>query len=67
MIEPKRDDVGKIVTYVPNHAQGDLTHPDCQVGHITSFNESCVFVRFHRYSASHSTSHSVKREQLVWG
>ncbi len=37
---------GDIVRYVPYHAEGDLTHPDCEVGEVTSTNHVYVFVRF---------------------
>jgi len=38
---------GSRVTYVPHHAHGDITHPDCEHGKVTSINEAgTVFVRF---------------------
>ena len=37
---------GDRVLYVPNHAQGDTTHPDCERGVVTSTNEVNVFVRY---------------------
>jgi hypothetical protein len=38
---------GDAVTYVPNHAHGDLKHPDCEHGIVSSVNASgTVFVRF---------------------
>jgi len=29
---------GDRVLYVPNHAEGDRSHPDCEWGTISSFN-----------------------------
>ncbi len=39
-------EVGKIVRYVPGHANGDLSHKDCEDGVTTSKNESSIFVAF---------------------
>ena len=42
--------VGRRVIYVPKHVQaihgGDVNHPDCEHGVITSKNAQTVFVRF---------------------
>lgn len=40
---------GQRVVYIPNHAQGDNKHPDCEHGKVSSVNDSCVFVRFDKY------------------
>lgn len=37
---------GDVVRYVPNHADGNAAHPDCEDGVVTSRNEHTVFVRF---------------------
>lgn len=37
---------GMNVRYVPAHANGDLAHPDCENGVVTSTNHRFVFVRF---------------------
>ena len=36
------------VQYVPYHAHGDASHPDCEYGRVTSINERAgvVFARF---------------------
>lgn len=41
-------EIGQRVTYVPNHADGNAQHPDCERGVVTSINDSIntVFVRF---------------------
>lgn len=38
--------VGQHVRYVPYHAHGDTSHPDCQNGVVSSISEHYVFVRF---------------------
>ena len=38
--------VGKKVRYIPYKAFGDIQHPDCEDGIITSTNDTHVFVRF---------------------
>jgi hypothetical protein len=62
MIDPTEDDIGRYVRYVPGHARGDLTHPDCEDGRITSFNDHCVFVNYGRGSTSAGTD----RYDLHW-
>lgn len=37
---------GDRVQYVPIHAFGDRTHPDCRRGTVSSVNHHCVFVRY---------------------
>ena len=66
MIHPTSKDRGRSVTYVPNHAHGDQTHPDCETGYITSYNEAAVFVMYDRYGPEHSTSQSTNRVNLFW-
>ena len=39
---------GDRVLYVPNHANGDTAHPDCERGIVSSKNSSFVFVRYYR-------------------
>ncbi len=39
--------VGDRVIYVPNHAEGDITHKGCERGKVSSVGSSgTVFVRF---------------------
>lgn len=56
------DDIGSPVTYIPPHANGDITHPDCERGCISSYNESYVFVRFNSPNGQ-----ACKTENLRWG
>ena len=37
---------GDRVTYVPLHAYGDQSHPDCENGVVSSVSENCVFVKY---------------------
>lgn len=56
-------DVGRDVTYVPNHAGGNAGHRDCERGVITSWNSRFVFVRF----GSSATPKACYPFNLVWG
>lgn len=38
---------GDRVTYIPTHAYGDIKHPDCETGTVSSIGKSFVFVRYH--------------------
>ena len=44
--EVNDSDIGSPVTYIPPHAAGDASHPDAERGHISSFNDTYIFVRF---------------------
>jgi hypothetical protein len=37
---------GMQVLYIPQHAQGERTHPDCQQGIVTSKSDTHAFVRY---------------------
>jgi len=37
---------GTQVLYVPLHAKGRLTHPDCEYGFVVSECEDCHYVRY---------------------
>lgn len=47
---------GERVLYVPNHANGDTAHPDCERGVVTSTNAVNVFVRYGNELHSKATS-----------
>lgn len=41
--------VGDPVTYIPNHADGNASHPDCEQGHVSTIKpgiEDRIWVRF---------------------
>jgi hypothetical protein len=44
---------GQRVIYVPNHANGDPTHKDCEHGMVSSKNHVNAFVRFDQSVARH--------------
>lgn len=52
----------KMVRYVPSHANGDLTHKDCEDGVTTSKNDAFVFVAF----ALGQQGKACKPEQLFY-
>ena len=37
---------GTQIIYVPTHANGDVDHPDCEAGFITSTVEDAAFCRY---------------------
>ena len=53
------------VTYIPNHANGNAAHPDCELGVLMSFNDEDGYVRV-LYCRSR-TVQSTRPEDLVWG
>lgn len=62
-VEVTKRCIGDSVIYVPQHAEGDLTHPDTEVGIITSYNDKYVFVKF---ETSVSCSVACCPDTLVW-
>lgn len=60
---------GKKVLYVPNHAEGDIRHPDVESGRVSSCNDRYVFVRFDKHVAklgwSQTTSQACLPDNLV--
>ncbi len=55
-------DEGRMVKYMPHHANGDLNHPDNQIGKISSWNSRFVFVNF----GNGDTSPACDPNDLVW-
>jgi len=53
-------EAGEHVRWVPEHAKGNASHPDCENGVVTSTNDKWVFVRF-----TGSTSQACHPSQLV--
>jgi len=62
---------GDKVRYVPNHADGDTQHPDCQNGVVSSTNEKFVFVKYDNAMCTMTTgeesytAQATKRDNLV--
>lgn len=61
-IEVTEKNIGDPVTYIPNHAFGDASHKDCERGHISSFSDVTLWVRF-----KSATGESCDPQNLVWG
>jgi hypothetical protein len=53
---------GMHVRYVPNHAHGDIRHPDCENGVVTGVNEHVVFVK---YNPRHDYGVATDADDLV--
>ena len=47
--------VNDFVLYVPMHAKGNVNHPDCEAGIVTSTNDHYIFVRYGTRSTSQAT------------
>ena len=60
--EVNEESIGSPVTYIPPHANGNANHPDSEQGHISSFNDTYVFVRFKAANGA-----ACNAERLVWG
>lgn len=55
------DDKGSKVTYVPTHAFGDKSHPDCEGGTLMHWNASGAMVDYVRNKCRTDFT------DLVWG
>ena len=55
-------DIGSKVTYIPLHANGNASHPDCDGGTIASWNDKFVFVNY-----GTGTNEATRPEDLVFG
>jgi len=63
-INPKPEDVGRYVTYLPTHTNGDPSHPDAERGVLTGFDSgNYVFVRFGNDTLSKATP----KKRLIFG
>lgn len=56
------EDIGSPVTYHPPHTNMDSSHKDVERGHISSFNEHNLFVRFKAACGA-----SCNTKYLKWG
>ena len=61
-IELANEHKGSKVTYVPPHANGNASHPSCEGGTISSWNDHYVFVNYGK-----GTNAATRSEDLVWG
>ena len=39
---------GEQIAYIPTHAEGDITHPDVEIGFVTSQHGDTVWCRYWR-------------------
>lgn len=67
---PRRFKAGDEVTYIPGHAHGDRSHPDCEHGRVSSVGPTgLVFVKFqakvNRYGWDRSPAEACDPEDLV--
>ena len=57
------------VVYVPLHAHGDFTHEDCEIGFVSSCNDSGAFIKIGKHLARHgwegTTSQHCDFDKLV--
>lgn len=69
---PPEFSLSDLVVYIPNHANNNRNHEDCEYGIVSSINESYVFVKFYKTKykditikeALQYTAHACKRENL---
>ena len=55
------EDLGANVTYIPGHADGKASHPDCERGVIKSWSPTAIFVTYGRSTQATTPS------DLIWG
>lgn len=53
---------GSKVTYIPSYANRNASHPACEEGTISSWNDTYVFVNYGR-----GTNAATRPENLVFG
>jgi hypothetical protein len=54
---------GTQIIYVPDHAEGDADHPDCEHGFVTSVRGDIAFCRY--WSKSHSGLRTVANSEAT--
>lgn len=55
------DDIGRRVTYVPGHVDGDAGHPDCETGTLMHWNNAGAMVDYGRNKCRTNFT------DLIWG
>jgi hypothetical protein len=68
-VEDFINEIGKNVTYVPNHANGDREHKDSEQGIVSSVNEvrGIVFVKYIRNGILQQTAEGTDPSNLLKG
>ncbi len=59
-------DIGDEVRFVPMHAEGNMQHPDCENGRVTSKNERYVFVSFNNFGPQACSPSQLVRMRWGW-
>jgi len=57
-------EVGDRVIYIPTHAEGDINHPDCEYGTVSSWNDKFIFVKYVRNGIPQMTAQATSPEDL---
>lgn len=60
----KNPEIGESVIYVPKHVNGDLNHPDCEYGTISSFNDRFIFVKYITHGILQETAQATDPKDL---
>jgi len=55
---------GDRVIYIPTHAEGNVNHPDCEYGIVSSWNDKYVFVKYVRNGIPQMTAQATSPEDL---
>jgi hypothetical protein len=53
------------VLYIPNHANGEANHEDCENGVVHHIEGDIVFVRYIKNDYINTTSHSTRPDYLI--
>ncbi len=61
-VELSNEHVGRPVTYIPVHANEDITHPGCESGRVCSWSDRWVFVLY----SGRETPVATPPEALTW-
>jgi len=56
---------GQRVMYVPMHAYGNVRHPDCEEGVVSSVNEKYVFVSYIKNGRTQHTTQATDADDLL--
>lgn len=56
---------GDRVRYVPSHAMGDTSHPDCENGVVSSKNDKYVFVRYYYRGGLKESAQATDPQDLI--
>ena len=56
---------GENVRYIPNHADNNPNHKDCENGIVSSINDRFVFVKYIRHGIVNTTAAATKPENLI--